>query len=409
MKKTVWIFNHYAEPPQYETRVRNNVMAKYLMRAGYDVTIFGASTIHNTDINLITDGSPYIRREYDGLKFVHINVPGYSGNGLSRKLNLLAFPYRLWKYTKRLGEKPDVIVNDLDVMAMDFPFMIAKRYRVPIITEVRDLWPESIIEYGLLKRNSLLAKFLYAVEKRMYKKSDAVVFSMEGGYDYIREKGWENKIPQDKVFYINNGVDLEVFRDNREHFQISDPDLENPDIFKVVYTGSIRRVNNLGLLLDAAKEVTAPHVRFLIWGSGDEEAALKQRVADEQIKNVVFKGNVEKKYIPYITSRADINYMHGTPTSLFRFGISPNKLFDYFAAGKPILMDIPCKYNPVEQTGAGITVSEPCPAQISARIMEMAGMDGETYQQFCHNADQAAQKFDFKVLTQKLIDIIEMK
>ena len=141
MRKRVWIFNHYAEPPQYEVRVRNNVMAKYLMQAGYDVTIFAASTIHNTDINLITDGSAYIRREYDGLKFVHVKAPNYSGNGISRKINMLLFPFNLWRITRKLGEKPDVIVNDLNVMAMDFPFMIAKRYNVPIITEVRDLWP----------------------------------------------------------------------------------------------------------------------------------------------------------------------------------------------------------------------------------------------------------------------------
>lgn len=407
MKKTVWIFNHYAEPPQYETRVRNNVMAKYLKRAGYDVTIFGASTIHNTDINLITDGSPYIRREYDGLKFVHINVPGYSGNGLSRKLNLLAFPYRLWKYTKRLGEKPDVIVNDLDVMAMDFPFLIAKRYRVPIITEVRDLWPESIIEYGLLKRNSLLAKFLYAVEKRMYKKSDAVVFSMEGGYDYIREKGWENKIPQDKVFYINNGVDLEVFQDNREHFQISDPDLENPDIFKVVYTGSIRRVNNLGLLLDAAKEVTDPRVKFLIWGDGDERAALEQRLADEQIKNVVFKGTVEKKYVPYVVSHADLNIAHNTPSPLFRFGISFNKLFDYLAAGKPVFSDFPCPYNPAVQHGAGTALERPTPQAIAQAVQQFCALPSAEYAAYQQNAVRAAEEYDFKNLTQKLVTVIE--
>lgn len=407
MKKYVWIFNHYAEPPQYETRIRNNAMAKYLMEAGYDVTIFGASTIHNTDINLITDGSPYIRREYDGLKFVHINVPGYSGNGLQRKLNLLAFPYRLWKYTKQLEEKPDVIVNDLDVMAMNFPFMIAKRYHVPIITEVRDLWPESIIEYGLLKRESLLAKFLYSVEKQMYQKSDAVVFSMEGGYDYIREKGWENKIPRNKVFYINNGVDLDVFRDNREHFQISDSDLENPDLFKVVYTGSIRRVNNLGLLLDAAKEVTDPRVKFLIWGDGDERAALEHRISDEQIKNVVFKGSVEKKYVPYIVSHADLNIAHNTPSPLFRFGISFNKLFDYLAAGRPIFSDFPCRYNPSVQHGAGTDLNEITAKAVAKGVERFCQLSPAAYAVYQQNAESAAEEYDFANLTRKLVDVIE--
>ena len=80
---------------------------------------------------------------------------------------------------------------------------------------------------------------------------------------------------------------------------------------------------------------------FLIWGDGDEREVLEQRVVDEHINNVVFKGRVEKKYIPYITSQADLNIAHNTPTELFRFGISFNKIFDYMAAGKPTLSTFP--------------------------------------------------------------------
>lgn len=407
MIKNVWIFNHYAEPPQYETRVRNNMMAKYLMRAGYDVTIFGASTIHNTNINLITDGSPYIRREYDGLKFVHIKAPDYTGNGISRKLNLLLFPFHLWQVTRKLGEKPDVIVNDLDVMAMSFPFWIARHFRVPIITEVRDLWPESLIEYGYLKRNSLLARFLYQVEKRMYLRSDSIVFTMEGAYDYIAEQGWEKDIPRSKVHYINNGVDLELFDYDKEHFRVEDPELDDPEVFKVIYTGSIRRVNNLGLLLDAAKCVKDPRVKFLIWGDGDEREALEQRVCDEGLTNVVFKGKVEKKYIPSIVSRANLNFAHNAPSPLFRFGISFNKLFDYLAAGKPVLCDFPCPYNPAVTYGAGIEVSGTQPQQIAKAIDALVTSAEQEWQSYCANARRAAEDYDFKLLTDKLIAVIE--
>ena len=407
MKKNIWIFNHYAEPPQYETRVRNNTMAKYLMRAGYDVTIFGASTIHNTNINLITDGSPYIRREYDGLKFVHIKAPDYTGNGISRKLNLLLFPFHLWQVTRKLGEKPDVIVNDLDVMAMSFPFWIARHFRVPIITEVRDLWPESLIEYGYLKRNSLLARFLYQVEKRMYLRSDSIVFTMEGAYDYIVEQGWGKEIPRSKVHYINNGVDLELFDYNKEHFRVEDPELDDPEGFKVIYTGSIRRVNNLGLLLDAAKCVKDPRVKFLIWGDGDEREALEQRVRDEKIANVEFKGRVEKKYVPSIVSRANLNFAHNAPSPLFRFGISFNKLFDYLAAGKPVLCDFPCPYNPAVTYGAGIEVSGTQPQRIAKAIDALVTSAEQERQSYCTNARRAAEDYDFKRLTDKLITVIE--
>ena len=110
-------------------------------------------------------------------------------------------------------------------------------------------------------KDNPLIKLLYRGEKWIYKKADALVFTMEGAYDYIVKQGWEKEIPRSKVHYINNGVDLEQFDYNKEHFRVEDPDLNDPNIFKVVYTGSIRRVNNLGLLLDAAKCVKDPRVK----------------------------------------------------------------------------------------------------------------------------------------------------
>lgn len=405
----IWLINHYAVPPQYYPLARQTYFAKYLMEMGHTVTIFAASTVHNSDKNLITDGSPWREETVDGVHYVYIKCLDYQGSGLRRIYNICEFAWKLPGVCKKFPKPDAIVATSMPPTSCAVGIHLARKYGCRGVAEIADLWPESIIAYGIAGPHNPAVIALRWLEKWIYKKAGAVVFTCEGGYDYILEQGWEQEIPRSKVFYINNGVDLKTFRYNREHFQISDPDLENPDIFKVVYTGSVRRVNNLGLLLDAAKEVTDPRVKFLIWGSGDEEAALKQRVADEKINNVVFKGNVEKKYVPYITSKANINYMHGTPGPLFRFGISPNKLFDYFAAGKPILMDIPCKYNPVEQTNSGIVVYEPTPTKIAAQIMEMVSMDQDTYQQFCRNAADTAQEFDFKILTQKLMDIIEMK
>lgn len=410
MRKRVWIFNHYAEPPQYEVRVRNNVMAKYLMQAGYDVTIFAASTIHNTDINLITDGSAYIRREYDGLKFVHVKAPNYSGNGISRKINMMLFPFNLWRITRTLGETPDVIVNDLNVMAMDFPFMIAKRYNVPIITEVRDLWPESIIACGLLDRNSLLAKFLYFREKIMYRKSDRVVFSMEGGYDYIKEQGWEKILPKAKAEYINNGVDLQVYRENCEKFQIQDADLDDPDTFKVVYAGSIRKANGLEELVECASRLRDySKIKFLVYGQGDDLEPLRQRCEAEQLHNIVFKGSVAKDYIPYILSKSNLNvlnYNAGT-VDVYRFGSSQNKLFEYFASGKPVLSNVSIAYSLIDRYECGISENLTTGEQYAEAVLKLYNLSKEDYERMCENARQAANDFDFKTLTEKLMTLIE--
>ena len=220
--------------------------------------------------------------------------------------------------------------------------------------------------------------------------------------------GWREH-PVDGGEKFHNGVDLAVFDENRARYTVQDPDLEDPSVFKVVYTGSIRKVNHLGLLLDAAKEVTDPRVKFLIWGDGDQRAALEQRVREEEISNVVFKGKVEKKYIPSIVSRADINLIHGGDQGkeLFRFGISPNKMFDCFAAGRPILMDLPAKYNPVEQFQAGICLSSV--SEIPAAIRQIQVLSPQAYESLCGNARKAAARFDFRVLTQELMEILEKR
>ena len=170
----------------------------------------------------------------------------------------------------------------------------------------------------------------------------------------------------------------------------------------------MRTVNTLGLLLDAAMSVKNKKVVFLIWGDGDELPALKKRVEVEKIDSVVFKGRVEKKYVPSITSRADLNIAHNTPSPLFRFGISFNKLFDYLAAGRPILCDFPCPYNPAVLYRAGIDVKVPNAQNVAAAIDQMSVMDENTRRRYCENARKCAKNYDFTVLTEKLANLLEV-
>ena len=182
--------------------------------------------------------------------------------------------------------------------------------------------------------------------------------------------------------------------------------MENDDIIKVGYAGSIRKANNIGMLLDVAKMTSNPKVRFLIWGAGEEETALRQRVIDENIKNVVFKGRVEKKYVPYITSKVDINYVDPFDEQIARFGISSNKLFDYFAAGKPILMGFTGCYNPAEPFDCAV-VCDPNAAALQDGLARMLGMSEDAYQKMCSGAQQAAMKYSFTNLTEMLLAVIE--
>ena len=403
----IWLINHYAVPPQYYPLARQTYFAKYLMEMGHTVTIFAASTVHNSDKNLIADGSPWREETVDGVHYVYIKCLDYQGSGLRRIYNICEFAWKLPGVCKKFPKPNAIVATSMPPTSCAVGIHLARKYGCRGVAEIADLWPESIIAYGIAGPHNPAVVALRWLEKWIYKKADAVVFTMEGGYDYIMEQGWENEIPRSKVFHINNGVDLKTFQYNREHFPINDPDLDDPETFKVVYTGSIRKVNNLGILLDAAKEVTDPRVKFLIWGDGDERPALEHRVKTEGILNVVFKGKVEKKYIPSIVSRADLNIAHNTPSPLFRFGISFNKMFDYFAAGKPIFSDFPCPYNPAVQCGIGTDLKQPTAKAIAQSIQEFCTLSPERYTMYQQNAVRASEEYDFRNLTEKLLSVIE--
>ncbi len=403
----IWLINHYAVPPQYFPLARQTYFAKYLMEMGHTVTIFAASTVHNSNMNLITDGSAYREETVDGVHYVYIRCHGYRGNGIARIYNMMEFAWKLPGVCKRFPRPDAIVATSMPPVSCAAGIRIARKYGCRSVAEIADLWPESIVAYGIAGKRNPLVVMLRQLEKWIYKKAGAIVFTMEGGYDYILEQGWENEIPRSKVFHINNGVDLEAFHYNKAHYCVQDTDLADPHIFKVVYTGSIRHVNNLGLLLDAAKKVKNPKIKFLIWGEGDQLPELQKRVAEEKIENVCFKGEVQKSYVPYIVSCADLNMVHNTPTEILRFGISMNKIFDYFAAGKPMIVDFPCKYNPVIQCHAGVAVENPEASNIAAAVESFANMDPSEYEEYCRHATAAAEAYDFKRLTEKLMDVIE--
>lgn len=403
----IWLINHYAVPPKYYPLARQTCFAKHLMAMGHDVTIFAASTVHNSDKNLITDGKRWREETVDGVHYVYIKCIDYQNNGLKRVYNMCEFAWKLPGVCKKF-KKPDAIVStSMPPMSCAVGVHLAKKYGCKGVAEIADLWPESIVAYDIAGKNNPAVVLLRILEKWIYKKADAVVFTMENAYQYIKDQNWQNQIPESKVFYVNNGVDLSLFNSNKQNFVTQDSDLDNNDTFKVVYTGSIRKVNNLGLLLDAAKKITNPKVRFLIWGDGDELPALKQRVIDEKIENVVFKGRVNKSFVPSIVSRADLNIAHNTPSPLFRYGISFNKLFDYLAAGKPILSDFPCGHNPSVVLNAGTEVTEPTDQNIADAIMEFVDMAPEQYRRYGDNAMAAAQEYSFEALTKKLMSVIQ--
>lgn len=403
----IWIFHNYSMLPEHGQLNRAFYYGKYLKKEGYEPVVFVGSHPHNTEIQLIENKDKFRVFQEKPFPWVLVKTCKYGNSKLKRVFSMFQF-YINGKCAARHFEIPDAILgSSAHPLAAYLAIKLSKKYGTKSIVEVRDFWPESIVAYGIASRNNFVIRLLYKFEESLYKNADAVVFTMEGGYNYIKERGLQDKVPQSKVFYLNNGVDLEAFDEDNSKFQFDDSDLDNPELFKIVYTGSIRKVNNLGKLLDVAKEVKNPKVKFLIWGAGDETDMLQERIINEGISNVCFKGKVAKKYIPGIVSRADLNFAHNDASPMIKYGLSFNKMFEYLAAGKPVLFDFPCDFNPAVQHNAGISVDNPTIEQIAKTIDEIAVMESNKYKELAFNARRTAELYDYKNLARKLAQIVE--
>lgn len=412
MQKNIWIMNHYATNQFTSKNGRHYWFAEHLQHHGYNPTVFCANTLHNSDDIINTNGKKYIVNTDDKIPFVFVKTNRYEGNGLSRIKNMINFYRNIFpsakSYAKQFG-KPDIILaSSVHPLTLVAGIKLAKKFNIPCICEVRDLWPESMVAYGILKKDHPLTKLLYKGEKWIYKKADSIIMTWEGGKDYIVNNNWEKDVPLQKIHHINNGVVIDLFDKNSKKFIPIDDDLNSREYKNIVYTGSIRKVNNIGLLLDAAKIIQQQgqnDIRFLIYGDGNERDMLEQRCLDEQINNVIFKGHIERKYIPAILKKSHINIVHNSSTSLDKYGQSQNKLFEYLAAGRCIVQTYETGYSIVDKYNCGLSAPKQTAEHIADTII--AASDDDVNKQMGINAREAAYDYDFTVLTKKLIQIIE--
>jgi len=201
---------------------------------------------------------------------------------------------------------------------------------------------------------------------------------------------------------------LDSFDKNSQENQINDPDLDDKGYKNLVYAGSIGQVNNLGLLLEAAKIIQKndEKIRFLIYGSGNEKEMLENRCEEEGINNVIFKGRVEQKMLPSILKKSYANILHNSSTSLDKYGQSQNKLFEYLAAGRCIIQTYTTGYSILEKFECGVSTVNQNSDEVAKTILNVCSNDDKA-EQMGQNARIAACDFDYKNLSNKLIEVIE--
>jgi len=407
-KKVVWLVNEYNFPGNERSRQTN--LCRLLDERGYDAYIISGSSVNKKAENRITDDRKFVFVQAPEAKGYMIKTSNYS-KMYERVLVALQFQHRLWKLRNQLP-KPDVIVSDFAGLFGNGFLKWKKKYGTKVIYDILDLWPEGFVDLGYIKKDSPVAKMLYSMEHKSYREADGIIFSMQGGRDYIIDKGWSKEVGGDvdtsDIGYLNNGVNLEMVDRQKDEFVLDDSDLDS-DKFKVIYLGSISKTNGLDVLVETAKVLQDrgnDRVIILIYGYGNQEAQLRKKVADYGLENIKFKGELDHRYGLNVLSRGDLNIFTFRDSPLWKYGVSPNKLFMYFASGRPVLSMIRPNYDLVEEKQAGISV-ENNPEVVADAIERFSAMDKAKYEAYCRNSRATAVEYDYKNLVQVLIRKIE--
>lgn len=402
----IWIVNYYTGSPETASNPRYLQLAKHFMALGWEVTTFNANYRWEGDAPL------FERKQYGEYDFVHVRAPHYVGNGVARMKSIWTFAWSIYRHCKEF-EKPDVILHNLHT-PFDYPIVwVADKLKAKYVAEAWDLWPDAFAHLGLISPTNPALKFFYRVERRIYQRADQVVFTFLGGLSYIQNKGWTTntggKIDQRKVHYINNGVDLESFDRDRDAWPREDADLNNPKTLKVVYMGSINRANHVHTLIEAAKLLQGQErYRFFIYGDGADRAELEQKVKDEGISNVVFK----EKRIPlcevaWVVSQATVNIMN-YQKGFGYMGVSSGKLFQYLAAGKPIVCNVDIAYDDViTDNNLGLARDIETAEDFAQAIRDVAELPEAEYKAMCARVRDTAKRFDYKKLAAEEIKVLE--
>ena len=410
MGKTVWIVNYYLKKPSEIRHARHLMFAKYLQEAGYNVLIFTADE-YSGEGELVAETREFVEVKYDNYQYVHVKSSKVSST-LTRGVSIFKFARRCLKNRRRFP-KPDLILQNIHE-PFDYPICkCAKKMKAKYIVDDWDMWAYSFVRQGMVKKDGLLGKFIFRIDRKFFENADQIVFSMEGGKDYIRDMHWDldsgGKVDLNKVHYINNGVDVALSQANAKKYKLDDSDLTDPNTFKAVYMGSVSKSNALLMFVQAAKELEEEKdFRFLIYGDGNERDQLEKYCADNNIKNVIFKQkSIPIEYVPYVLSKCDLNIIsHKQHKQFVSYGVSLGKLFQAFASGKPICFNRTDKYDLIKRYNLGISDSFADAHECAQAILKLKRLPKEEYEAVCERVMKVAWQFDYKVLSLQLVEIV---
>ena len=384
---------------------RHYYLAKELAKQGHKVFLVAASYTHLLHkLPVVNDA--FKVESTDGFSFVWVGMPKYDGaHDKKRVLNWFRFGWKLLSLPKVIPENPNVILYSSPAL---MPFLgakrLAKRLKAKLVFEVRDIWPLTLVALGGYSPRHPFIRLMQWVEDRAYQKSDVVVSNLYNAVEHMVERGMK----REKFSWIPNGLSLVEAAEAEplsERVLASLP--ENK--FIVGYTGTFGLANALDSFIDAA--VLTKDNDALAWvlvGGGKEKQDLQVKCETLNLKNVYLIDAIPKAQVQSMLKCFDVTFIAAKANPMYRFGVSPNKLFDYLYAGKPIIFAIDSgKYMPVTEANAGCSIPAENPQEIVDAALKIKKMTQAQRDQLGQNGrDFVMKNHDYAKLAVKLSKVL---
>lgn len=374
--------------------------SKYWSAAGHSVTVL--TGFPNYPTGKLYPG--YQNRIYEEEKNADLSVvrtftyiPKYR-NIMKRSLNQISYSF-FSLLAGRLVHTPDVVIASSPPFGTGFTgYLLARRWKAKFVFEVRDLFPETAIAFGIL-RNKMLIRMLRRIEKFFYTEADLIVGVTQGICDYVAEIGISRK----KVKKITNGVDISTFRKVSGEQFVRENRFQGK--FVVMYAGIHGRAEQLSSLVEVAKLLrNRGNINFVLIGEGVEKPRLIELRNRYRLQNMFFFDGCAAEQIPFMLAGADLCFCSRKDVSVNR-GSLPVKIFEYMACEKPIVISIKGEAeNLVREANAGVCVSPGdtvglaqaiCKLSENKNLRETYGKNGRKYvEKFFSREKIAAQYLD---------------
>lgn len=402
--KTIWIINQYASTPETGMGGRHYYLARGLEKLGHKVYIVAASYTHllrqPPDVNGF-----YTLERREGVNILWVKMPEYDhAHSKKRILNWFIFGLKILGVRKSLPDSPDVILySSPSLVGYLGAERLARRLHATLVFEVRDIWPLTLCELGGYAPSHPFIRFLQWIEDRAYRNADLVVSNLKSAWQHMVEHG----LKRAKFHWIPNGIWLDEVTSPeplREAVQGKLPQ----DAFVVGYTGTLGLANSMDTLVEAAALLKDyPNIKFVLVGEGRERPAIEALIQKLGVESVIFTGAIPKAQVQIVLQQCNALFLAVKMSSLYRFGVALNKLYDYLYAGKPLLYAIDSgDYHPVTEANCGIEVAPENPKALADAILKLYHLPADERNRMGQSGRQLAlAQYEYGSLAEKLVSI----